>query len=221
MASTLLQGLGCPKNLRSARTSLLGQGHPRPQPRPDPAHDAGAVAHAPRWERSSPCLPGRPCCALKSQRPISSRFRSGPAGTGGAAITRISQHAAEAHAPSRTRSISLTAISSLVRAVRRSSGTPAPVIWSGSPVQVSGRNSARPTATETSPRASVSDTSVWQLAVLPSVVAYAARPQPSGCPSSARRFRRQRGSHPDRRPGDRPRREAPAAAAPHPRSRPR
>jgi hypothetical protein len=27
MASTLLQGSGCPKNLRSARTSLLGQGH--------------------------------------------------------------------------------------------------------------------------------------------------------------------------------------------------
>ncbi|MGU3560623.1 hypothetical protein, partial [Methylobacterium radiotolerans] len=26
MASTLLQGSGCPKNLRSARTSLLGQG---------------------------------------------------------------------------------------------------------------------------------------------------------------------------------------------------
>jgi len=28
MASTLLQGSGCPKNLRSARTSLLGQGQP-------------------------------------------------------------------------------------------------------------------------------------------------------------------------------------------------
>ncbi|MCJ2121597.1 hypothetical protein [Methylobacterium sp. J-077] len=27
MASTLLKGSGCPKNLRSARTSLLGQGH--------------------------------------------------------------------------------------------------------------------------------------------------------------------------------------------------
>lgn len=49
---------------------------------------------------------------------------------------------------------------------------PALVIWCGSLIQVSGRNSARPTAIGTSPRANVSDTNVWQLAVLPSVVAY-------------------------------------------------
>ena len=79
----------------------------------------------------------------------------------GGPITRFGQHAAEAHAPPfRTRSISATAISSLVRASRRSLGTPALLIRCGSLVQVSGRNSARPTATGTSPRASVSDTNV-------------------------------------------------------------
>lgn len=39
-------------------------------------------------------------------------------------------------------------------------------------VQLSGRNSRKPTMTGTSPEASVSDTSVWQLAFLPSTEAY-------------------------------------------------
>jgi hypothetical protein len=42
------------------------------------------------------------------------------------------------------------------------------------PVQDSGKNSRRPTITGTSPRASVSDTKVWQLAVLPKAEAYCA-----------------------------------------------
>src|SRR5438477_2880723 len=41
-------------------------------------------------------------------------------------------------------------------------------------VQFSGRKRRRATATGTSPRASVSDTSVWQLAVLPNAEAYCA-----------------------------------------------
>ena len=70
------------------------------------------------------------------------------------------------------RSISASAISGFVRAMRRSSGTRAFVIRSASPVQLSGRNRRKPIITGTSSRASVSDTSVWQLAVLPSAEAY-------------------------------------------------
>lgn len=97
----------------------------------------------------------------------------------------------------------------------------AEAIRSGSLVQVSGRNSSRPIATGTSPRASVSDTSVWQLRSCPASWRIAAPPRPSGCPSSARRCHRRPGSHPCRRQGGRPRRAAPAAAEPHPGSRPR
>jgi hypothetical protein len=43
---------------------------------------------------------------------------------------------------------------------------------SGSEVQLSGRNKRRPTITGTSPDASVTETSVWQLAFLPSDDAY-------------------------------------------------
>ena len=69
------------------------------------------------------------------------------------------------------------AISGLLRTVCRSSGTRARAIRSGSPVQTSGRNSRNPTITGTSREASVTETSVtetsdWQFAVLPSDEAY-------------------------------------------------
>src|SRR3979490_742393 len=73
-----------------------------------------------------------------------------------------------------TRSISARAISGFVRAVRYSAGTPARFNRARSLVQLSGRNSRSASMTGTSPRASVSDTRVWQLAVLPSAEAYCA-----------------------------------------------
>src|SRR2546429_507339 len=73
-----------------------------------------------------------------------------------------------------TRSISARAISGFVRAVRYSVGTPARSNRARLLVQLSGRNNRNASMTGTSPRASVSDTSVWQLAVLPSAEAYCA-----------------------------------------------
>src|SRR5271168_4034419 len=70
------------------------------------------------------------------------------------------------------RSTSASAISGFVRAARQSSGTRAFAIRSAASVQLCGRNRRRPIMTGTSSRASVSDTSVWQLAVLPSAEAY-------------------------------------------------
>src|SRR5271157_5739707 len=70
------------------------------------------------------------------------------------------------------RSSSASAISDLARAERYSTGTPARSNRASSPVQASGRNSRRPTITGTSPRARVSDTKVWQFAVLPKADAY-------------------------------------------------
>jgi len=72
------------------------------------------------------------------------------------------------------RSISARAISGFVRAVRYSAGTPARSKRARWPVQLSGRNSGNASTIGTSPRASVSDTRVWQLAVLPSAEAYCA-----------------------------------------------
>src|SRR5258705_1453394 len=72
------------------------------------------------------------------------------------------------------RSISASAISGFVRAVRCSAGTPARFKRARSLVQLSGRKRRSATVTGTSPRASVSDTSVWQLAVLPNAEAYCA-----------------------------------------------
>src|SRR5262245_41614324 len=72
------------------------------------------------------------------------------------------------------RSISARAISGFVRAVRYSAGTPARSNRARLLVQLSGRNSRKASMTGTSPRASVSDTRVWQLAVLPSAEAYCA-----------------------------------------------
>ena len=71
-----------------------------------------------------------------------------------------------------SRSISARAISGLVCAARAASGTPAAAQRSGSSVQQVGRNSRSPTGTGTSPRASVSETSTWQFAVLPSSPQY-------------------------------------------------
>jgi DNA-binding transcriptional LysR family regulator len=71
-----------------------------------------------------------------------------------------------------SRSISARAISGFVRAVRYSVGTPARSNRARLLVQLSGRNNRNASMTGTSPRASVSDTSVWQLAVLPSAEAY-------------------------------------------------
>src|SRR5262245_65187154 len=72
------------------------------------------------------------------------------------------------------RSISARAISGFVRAVRYSAGTPARSNRARLLVQLSGRNSRKASMTGTSPRASVSDTRVWQLAVFPSAEAYCA-----------------------------------------------
>src|SRR5580704_2799869 len=72
------------------------------------------------------------------------------------------------------RSISSRANSGFVRAVRYSAGTSARSNRARSPVQLSGRNSRSASVTGTSPRASVSDTRVWQFAVLPSAEAYCA-----------------------------------------------
>src|SRR5438876_4460978 len=69
------------------------------------------------------------------------------------------------------RLISARAISGFVRAVRYSAGTPARSNRARLLVQLSGRNSRNASMTGTSPRASVSDTRVWQLAVLPSAEA--------------------------------------------------
>ena len=73
-----------------------------------------------------------------------------------------------------TRSISASAISGLVRAIRCSAGTFARSNRPRSFVQFSGRKRRNATITGTSPRASVSETSVWQLAVLPRAEAYCA-----------------------------------------------
>src|SRR6266536_3541369 len=70
------------------------------------------------------------------------------------------------------RSISARAISGFVRAVRYSVGTPARSNRARLLVQLSGRNNRNASMTGTSPRASVSDTRVWQFAVLPSAEAY-------------------------------------------------
>jgi hypothetical protein len=78
-----------------------------------------------------------------------------------------------------TRSISARAISGLVRAMQYSIGTPARFSRDGLLVQLSGRNKRNASMTGTSPRASVSDTTVWQLAVLPSAEAYCAATLPN------------------------------------------
>src|SRR6516165_3952058 len=70
------------------------------------------------------------------------------------------------------RSISARAISGFVRAVRHSAGTPARSNRDRLLVQLSGRNNRNASTTGTSPCASVSDTRVWQFAVLPSADAY-------------------------------------------------
>src|SRR5882762_8397597 len=74
-------------------------------------------------------------------------------------VSGIGQHTAEAN-------------QARDRAARCSTGTPARFIRAGSFVQLSGTKRRNAIITGTSRRASVSDTNVWQLAVLPSVEAY-------------------------------------------------
>src|SRR5262249_27595442 len=113
--------------------------------------------------------PGRCCWPLSLIRcggPSATRTRT--------AVNGIRQHAAKAHTAAMARSISARAISGFVRAVRHSAGTPARSNRDRLLVQLSGRNNRNASMTGTSPRASVSDTRVWQLAVLPSAEAYCA-----------------------------------------------
>src|SRR5262245_42330724 len=79
-----------------------------------------------------------------------------------------------------TRSISARASSAFVRAVRYSVGTPARFSRARLLVQLSGRNNRNPSMTGTSPRASVSDTRAWQLAVCPAPKHIALHP-PNAC----------------------------------------
>jgi hypothetical protein len=71
----------------------------------------------------------------------------------------------------RARSTSSMAVSSLLRKACCSGGTRTFAMRTGSLVQHSGRNRHSPTAVGTSPRASVAETRVWRLAVLPRVAA--------------------------------------------------
>ena len=91
---------------------------------------------------------------------------------GGKTVSSVASTIPKRTPRARTRSISLSAISGLERAARASSGTPALVSRSASPVQLSGKNNRRLIMTGTSFCASVSDTSAWQLAVLPNAEAY-------------------------------------------------
>src|SRR5262245_13683247 len=68
--------------------------------------------------------------------------------------------------------MSVRAISGFVRAARYSAGTPARSNRARFLVELSGRNNRKASMIGTSPRPSVSYTSVWELAVLPSAEAY-------------------------------------------------
>jgi hypothetical protein len=107
-----------------------------------------------------------------SDRPLQAARAEALAERRGQAIACIRHTVANRTPAARMRSISASAISGFVRADRQVSGTRAFAIRSASLVQLSGRNRRRPIITGTSSRASVSDTSVWQLAVLPSAEAY-------------------------------------------------
>src|SRR4029077_11918658 len=87
-------------------------------------------------------------------------------------IPCICQDAGEAHA-GRDHAIDLSKCDlRLGRAVQYSTATPARFNRARSLFQLSGRKRRNATITGTSSRASVSDTSVWQLAFLPSAEAY-------------------------------------------------
>src|SRR5205823_13668237 len=88
-------------------------------------------------------------------------------------ITGIRQHAAKAHT-GRDDTIDLRQGHLQLRPCRSTAGTPARSNRARLLVQLSGRNNRNASMAGTSPRASVSDTSVWQLAVLPSAEAYCA-----------------------------------------------
>src|SRR5262245_48725049 len=89
-----------------------------------------------------------------------------------AAIDRMST-GADGDAPAwLPRSISTKAISGFVRAMPYSAGPSARSNRARLLAQLSGRNSRNASMTGASPRAHVSDTRVWQFAVLPSAEAY-------------------------------------------------
>src|SRR5262249_40568130 len=86
-------------------------------------------------------------------------------------ITGIRQHAAKAHT-GRDRTIDLRPSPLPLPSCRATLGTRARSNRDRLLVQLSGRNNRNASTTGTSPRASVSDTRVWQFAVLPSADAY-------------------------------------------------
>jgi len=89
-----------------------------------------------------------------------------------AKIVELRKAYIDANTPAIARSTSAKAISGLDRAVRCSIGTRARFKRDTLLVQLSGRKRRNATITGTSPRARVSDTSVWQFAVLPREDAY-------------------------------------------------
>ena len=75
-------------------TRELRPGWSRPRPRPGRRHAEREGDHARQRGRSSRHRPGRPCCGVRSRRPISTHARSALAGTGRSCRSRIRQHAA-------------------------------------------------------------------------------------------------------------------------------
>src|SRR6266403_266029 len=118
------------------------------------------------------------------------------------------------------RSISASAISGFVRAVRYSAGTPARSNRLRSLIQLSGRKSRNATMTGTSPLASVSDTRVWQFAVLPSAEAYCAATPTECVPSSALRYHQSPAPHRCHRRAGWLERATPSPTAKHPKRQP-
>ena len=114
-------------------------------------------------------------------------------------ITGIRQHTAEAYTGC-DHAIDLGQRDLRLRPCRSMFGRNARSLQpSRSFVQFSGRKRRNATITGTSPRASVSDTSVWQLAVLPRAEAYCAATPTECSPSSAPRYRRSPARHRCRR----------------------
>src|SRR6202051_4875358 len=112
----------------------------------------GNIGRIDFWRRDTPTAHSRPR-SLKA-------WRKDPLDPYPASASTQPKPAPEAM----TRSISSIAISGFVSAVCRSFGTWARAMRSGSSVQVSGRNSRRPTITGTSRDASVTETRVGGLA---------------------------------------------------------
>jgi hypothetical protein len=90
----------------------------------------------------------------------------------GQPVTGIGQYTTEAHARSDDTIDLLDRDLGLGAIFLQRAGTPALSMRAVSLVQLSGRNSRKLSMSGTSPEASVTDTSVWQFAFLPSAVAY-------------------------------------------------